>query len=272
MTANHLGFSHPIELVRQAKLACKKSLGQHHLVAPGVISKITELIPTQSSIIEIGPGAGVLSWPLATTAKDFYLIEKDSIAYDFLKNLFKDFPHVKLIHEDFLEFDLSIFPTQAYYIVSNLPYNVGTAILLKLLKQFPHAHLMILMFQKEVADRLLAKPKTKNYGSLSVFVQTLAKVNKISDVEPGAFLPPPDVRSTIVKIEPYPTQKHSPKLITRLENLLKKAFQQRRKMLKGTLKGFFPPNQLDSLLKKFGNPKARPEELTPNQWQELATS
>ena len=211
MTANHSGFSHPIELVRQARLACKKSLGQHHLVAPGVIKKIIELIPPQSSIIEIGPGAGVLSWPLAATAKDLYLIEKDSIAYDFLKNLFKDLTHVKLIHEDFLKLDLSTFPTQGYYIVSNLPYNVGTAILLKLLKQFPHALFMILMFQKEVADRLLAKPKTKNYGSLSVFVQTLAQLSKISDVEPGAFLPPPDVRSTIVKIEPYPTQKYSPK-------------------------------------------------------------
>ena len=113
-------------------------------------------------------------------------------------------------------------------------------------------------------------PRTKNYGSLSVFVQTLARVSKISDVEPGAFLPPPDVRSTIVKIEPYPTQKYSPKLITRLEELLKKAFQQRRKMLKSTLKGFFAPNQLETLLEKFGNLKSRPEELAPNQWQELA--
>jgi 16S rRNA (adenine1518-N6/adenine1519-N6)-dimethyltransferase len=160
-----------------------------------------------------------------------------------------------------------------FKVVSNLPYQVSTAILTRLLREVPPGTFMILMFQKEVGDRIAGGPRGKEYGSLSVFTQMVAKVRRLLEVAPQAFSPPPKVFSSVLKIQVRETPLVPRQAWTDFEALLQSGFRQRRKMLRQNLRPFFGGEEavrIERRLEAIGaSPQARAEELSVEQWVKL---
>jgi 16S rRNA (adenine1518-N6/adenine1519-N6)-dimethyltransferase len=250
--------------------SAKKSLGQNFLIDRNIIQKIVNAanIATEDIIVEIGPGPGALTYPiLKSNPQKLYLVEKDvSIAQhwkDFESNL------ITVVTDDALKIDIdSLTKGKTYKIISNLPYNVGTELLINWLG-CKNIQSMVLMFQKEVVERIVAQPNTKAYGRLSILTQWLCKVEKLFDVSPSAFKPAPKVTSSVVKITPRSkplfdaTQKA-------LEQVTQACFHQRRKMLRKSLKPLFG-DETEAICEQVGiNPSSRPEELSIEQFCGLA--
>ncbi len=259
----------PIQLIRDSQTGPKKSLGQHWLVSPGIIEKICDPVPAQSHIIEVGPGLGVLTEKLQTKAKKLFLIETDARLMQNLKTQFANNKNIELFHQDVLKFDFNILPKANYWIVSNLPYNISVAILNRLLKDFPYPKKMLLMFQKEVAARIISKDSQKSFGSLSIFCQSLCNISKHCEVKPGAFLPPPKVDSTVL----YFADLNPPVLnhfqLESLEKLMGLAFLQRRKILKQSLKKHPHYLSIVTILAEMEFLQKRPEALSVANWHQL---
>jgi 16S rRNA (adenine1518-N6/adenine1519-N6)-dimethyltransferase len=245
----------------------KKTLGQHLLVNKSALEKIVRsLNPSKQDIVmEIGPGTGNLTKILAEHAGTVIAIEKDMEMVERLNILSQDFKNLKIIHADFLKLDLpSLFYDLRFAIYNsrlfcgNLPYNISTPILFKLRDNKEMFSRGVIMVQREVAKRLVAKPGNKDYGVLSIMLQTDAGIKKIFDLSPGSFLPPPKVTSTVLSVEfpsppPYQVKKRD-----QFEQIVKGAFNQRRKMIRNTL-----PPELLSLLKTVNiKPTDRPENLS----------
>lgn len=184
---------------------------------------------------------------------------------------------MKLICADFLQVETeSLYETlgKEFKVVSNLPYEVSVAILQKLLALRPLPRLSVLMFQKEVGERLIARPQSKSYGSLSVYVQSLVQVEKVTEVKPEAFLPPPRVDSLVLSLRPREPALLEESGRPRFEKIVQAGFAHRRKMLRQNLKSFVAGNEAASIearLEKLGAARsARAEELSVEQWVALA--
>ena len=221
-------------------LAAKKSLGQNFLLDLNLTARIARAAGDLAGInvIEIGPGPGGLTRGiLGTKAAGVFAVERDDRCVAALQPLVAAAKgRLTLIAEDALKIDYAALCPAPRAIVANLPYNIATVLLLGWLEQ---AHLFshfTLMFQKEVAERLAAAPRTKDYGRLSVITQWLCKVEKKIELPPTAFTPPPKVTSTVVHLTPHPNRTDSPAFKT-MERLTGAAFGQRRKMLRQSLKG-----------------------------------
>lgn len=216
-----------------------KQFGQHFLIDPTVIDCMIAAarISPNDTILEIGPGLGVLSDQLVDRAARLYLVELDRVLADRLRDRFSRTKRVQVIAADFLGLDLPVtFPEPTIHIVASLPYNVATPILFRLLeyrRQFPEVTVMI---QKEVAERLTAVPGTKAYGVPSVLTQLYATVETICTVGPRSFFPAPKVKSQVIRL----TFQETPRVAIREEKafqrVVKAAFAQRRKTLRNTLK------------------------------------
>jgi 16S rRNA (adenine1518-N6/adenine1519-N6)-dimethyltransferase len=201
-----------------------------------VVAKIlAALAPLRDDrIVEIGPGLGALTGPLLERVDRLYAVEIDR---DLVRRLRETHPAERLVvHEgDALAFDFGALPAPLR-VVGNLPYNISTPLLFHLLDQLACVHGMLFMLQKEVVDRLAAAPDTEDYGRLSVMIQWRVKVEKLFDVHPGAFTPPPRVDSSIVRLTPHatpPIEIHDPE---RFAAVVKAAFAHRRKTLRNNLK------------------------------------
>jgi 16S rRNA (adenine1518-N6/adenine1519-N6)-dimethyltransferase len=269
-------------LLQQARLALReletrphKRFGQNFLVDPAVVSRIVQAadIHPTDTVLEIGPGLGVLSELLAGVAGRLYLVEVDTILADRLRRRFAQRSNVHVIAADFLELDIgSAFSESPIRVVASLPYNVATPILFRLLehrRQFPTATVML---QKEVAERLSAKAGTKEYGALSVVIQLYAVVAKIMTVQSGSFFPAPKVQSQVVKL----TFQEAPRVAIqddrRFRQVVKAAFAQRRKTLRNTLKaaGY---HDLEALSVRTGiDFQRRGETLSVEEFAELANA
>jgi 16S rRNA (adenine1518-N6/adenine1519-N6)-dimethyltransferase len=167
---------------------------------------------------------------------------------------------LQVVQADALQASLADLGPSPRRIVANLPYNVSTALLVRWLHQADDVADMVLMFQKEVADRLVALPRSKDYGRLSVLAQHVCAVQRLFDVAPSAFVPPPKVTSSIVRLRPRPADRRLADLAS-LERVTAAAFGQRRKMLRGSLGGVF--DDPTAVLTRLGlSPTARAEELT----------
>jgi len=238
-------------------LLARKSLGQHFLLDSSITDKIALYAGdlTQCNVIEIGPGPGGLTRSLLKAgAKTLYVIEKDDRCIAIMEQLKSIAPdRLEILHGDAMEVDLMAIPAPRK-IVANLPYNVGTALLIEWLGAV-YAHgagafeSLTLMFQKEVAERITAEPGTKDFGRLSVLSQWLCECRYDFELPPEAFSPPPKVTSAVVTLIPrakplVDVDKKS------LELVVAKAFGQRRKMLRSALKGLAVP--VDVLLEKAG--------------------
>lgn len=230
-------------------LLARKSLGQHFLLDSGITDKIARYAGnlTNMHVIEIGPGPGGLTRSLlAAGAKHVYVVEKDDRCIAIMEQL-KTFAGDKLsiIHGDALEVDLIKDVPAPRKIVANLPYNAGTMMLINWLdavyKEGQGAFASLtLMFQKEVAERIIAEPGSKDFGRLSVLCQWLCDCRWDFELPPGAFSPPPKVSSAVITLTPRPKPLVDVEKDV-LETIVAKAFGQRRKMLRVALKGLAVP-------------------------------
>lgn len=260
------------DLVTKYELSARKSLGQHFLFDGNITAKIAASARPldQGSIIEVGPGPGGLTRALlADNAQELIVVERDHRCLGILEELSAAYPgRLTVIEGDALQTNLATLGTAPRQIVANLPYNIGTALLLQWLETPQAFQAMTLMFQKEVADRLVAAPGTSAYGRLSVLTQWLCNVDRLFDLSPKAFVPPPKVASTVVRITPY-QQPLFPASRPLLERITAAAFGQRRKMLRSSLRSL----NVDSLaLLSTANidPTERAEQLSIQDFCRLA--
>lgn len=283
MTCPHPNIlSSPLPSLRQTikthNLDAQKSLGQHFLLDMNITRKIARLatIKAEDKVLEIGPGPGGLTRALLEMGADLTIIERDDRCMAILEELQHAWPkklHIR--NGDALRFDYqNYFPKETgYKIVSNLPYNISTELLVQWLLLPPenaknsYWQQMTLMFQKEVADRILAKPGSKAYGRLSILSQIASSPSRAYDLSPQAFTPPPKVDSTVVTFMP----KQSPfPHINVLEHITRNAFSQRRKMIRTTLQPVFGEDLQDTLSQADLKPTMRAEELTIENYMALA--
>jgi 16S rRNA (adenine1518-N6/adenine1519-N6)-dimethyltransferase len=253
-------------------LSARKSLGQNFLLDLNLIGRIARAAAPLDSInvVEIGPGPGGLTRALlAAGAASVTAIERDPRCVEALDELVAAYPdRLRVIAGDALTVDPKGLVPAPRKIVANLPYNIATALLLQWLPDLASYQSLTLMFQKEVAARLRAEPRSHAYGRLSVLVQWTARVEALFDVAPRAFVPAPKVTSTLVRIEPRPAPL-APCRREDLERVTAAAFGQRRKMLRQSLKrlGMAP----EPLLAAAGIvPSRRAEELSVEEFCTLA--
>ena len=258
-------------------LKAKKSLSQNFLIDLNITKSIADSLSDISShdILEIGPGPGGLTRSLLSLgARHVVVIEKDAQFLAPLKEISKYFPgRLTIIHGDALSIDAKVLLKQPTKIVSNLPYNVGTKILLNLItdeKWPPFWDSLTFMFQNEVANRLVAIPRTKAYGRLSIITQWRSEAKILFKVPASAFMPTPKIESAVVQITPK-NQTFSITTQKNLQKVVQLAFNQRRKMLRQSLKNVHP--KIQTILNDVGiRPEARPEELTIKQFCDLANT
>ncbi|NKB33505.1 MAG: 16S rRNA (adenine(1518)-N(6)/adenine(1519)-N(6))-dimethyltransferase RsmA [Pseudomonadales bacterium] len=229
----------------------RKRFGQNFLHDQNVIAKIIESIaPTQEDhLVEIGPGQGALTTPLAQSGARLDCIELDRDLADFLQKEFADQNSVSVIQQDVLKFDLSELTSKkkSLRVVGNLPYNISTPVIFHLLKSHPLILDMVFMLQLEVVQRLNATVGDKNYGRLGLMVQYFCEVEHLFNVPSSAFTPKPKVESAIVRLKPhaqFPAEAKDPEC---LQNVIRTAFNQRRKTLKNSLRGIISERILNEL-------------------------
>jgi 16S rRNA (adenine1518-N6/adenine1519-N6)-dimethyltransferase len=219
-------------------LLAKKSFGQHFLLDLNITRKIARLaaVGADDHVIEVGPGPGGLTRALLETGAGVTAVEKDERFRPLLEELSGVCPALALVFGDALQIDEAQLAQGApAHLVSNLPYNVGTALLIKWLTGPWTPASLTLMFQREVADRIVAGPGDDAYGRLAVIVQATCHAQRVMDVPARAFTPPPKVDSAVVRLVPR-TDRPSPETLKSLERVTAAAFGQRRKMLRSSLK------------------------------------
>lgn len=226
-------------MIRDAGLQATKALGQNFLLDLNLTSSIARLNGPLDGIdvVEIGPGPGGLTRALLLEgARSVHAIEFDKRAIEALQPLVEASEgRLRLHHADALETDVTKLADRPA-IIANLPYNVATPILINLLRDISKINFMLLMFQKEVADRIVAQPGSKVYGRLSVMSQYLCKTKSVKTLPPSAFTPPPKIKSSVVLFEPKILE-DAPRFET-MEKILATAFNQRRKMLRSSLQDY----------------------------------
>ena len=259
------------DVISRHQLRAKKSLGQNFLLDLNLTSKIARYAGNldQFDILEIGPGPGGLTRSLLNEgARKVVAIEKDSRCIEALEEIQATFPgRLKLLQGDALSTNANEHLTDPVRIIANLPYNIGTELLVRWLtsKTWPSFwQSMTLMFQKEVANRIVASPGSKAYGRLSVMSQWRCDTKIAFNVPASAFTPPPKVESTLVHFESLKEPKF-PAEVEVLEFVVSKAFNQRRKMLRGALKGYFQ-NVEEGLLSIGVLPTKRAEDITVQEY------
>ena len=245
----------------------KKSLGQNFLISDFVIDKIVKAADdfTYEQLLEIGPGAGALTNGLRAKGKPMRAIELDRKFAEHWRNQGLEIIEADALRVPWHEWDLS-----KTLLVSNLPYQISSSLVIDRSLDEKSLVGMVLMFQKEVAQRIRANFSTEHYGLLSVIAQNFWEVSLVSDVGPGDFWPPPKIASRVLKFIPkIETQLNRKKFLS----FVKQGFSQRRKVLRKNLSSILNEEQLTKLqtwIEAQGlNPQARAEELTPAQWREL---
>jgi len=258
------------DVIARHKLAAHKKLGQHFLFDLNLTRKIAAAAGDLEgcTVYEIGPGPGGLTRALVeTNAKKIIAIEKDRRCIEALKDLVDVAKgRLEVIEGDALRTDLLKLSRHPRAIVANLPYNIGTELLIKWLRQIDGYRSLTLMFQAEVADRIAAQPGNKTYGRLSVIAQFCCTVKRAMNIPARAFTPPPKVDSAVVHLT---ARNDRPEDVSfeEMEKITAAAFGQRRKMLRASLR----PLGGEELLRRAGiNPELRAETLSVQQFEELA--
>jgi 16S rRNA (adenine1518-N6/adenine1519-N6)-dimethyltransferase len=262
----------------------KKSLGQHFLSDVFTAQKIVSFanIKSDSVVLEIGPGDGSLTkWIYSIRPKKLILLELDKRFIDPLK---ANFLEAEIINKDACSFDISSFInsnkiSDNLIVIGNLPYNVSTKIVENLISSKTIIKNMVLMFQKEVGDRICAASGNKDYGRLSLLVQEFFKIEKLLDLKPGVFTPPPKVDSVVLYFLPRTEALIELKDRKGYTKLIDYCFSNRRKMLRRILKGLYPENLVahDDIFSYIENStgldlKKRPEALDIKDFEKLSNS
>ncbi|MFO1061313.1 MAG: 16S rRNA (adenine(1518)-N(6)/adenine(1519)-N(6))-dimethyltransferase RsmA [Dongiaceae bacterium] len=260
------------QVIARHGLGARRALGQHVLLDLNLTGRIARAAGdlSQGTVIEIGPGPGGLTRALlAAGARRVIAIERDPRCAAALAEIAAAWPgRLEVVMGDALEIDAATLGEAPRRIVANLPYNVATPLLIGWLGRIDAFERLVLMFQKEVALRLAAAPRSADYGRLSVLTQWLAQPRRLFDIPASAFTPPPKVTSSVVELKPRPAPLH-PADRALLERVTAAAFGQRRKMLRQSLRAATPNPA--ALLAAAGLPEtARAEELTVEQFCRLA--
>lgn len=252
----------------------RKRFGQNFLHDPIVIDRIVRSINPKADdkVVEIGPGLGAITMPVLERVNQLHVVEIDRDVRAILEQKFvveRSKDELVIHGADALKFQMSDITTEArsLRIIGNLPYNISTPLIFKLMEQLHLIKDMHFMLQREVVDRMAAEPGNKQYGRLGVMLAPYCNVSGLFDVGPGAFNPPPKVWSSIVRLEPWETP---PFEITNHElyaDVVKAAFGQRRKTLRNSLKPLIDAEQLTAI---GINPTSRPEILSPEDFAAIA--
>ena len=249
----------------------RKRFGQHFLHESFVIDKIVSAICPRKTdhMVEIGPGLGALTERLLPHLENLTVIELDKDLIPLLEEKCAELGKLTICQGDVLKIDLHTLSEskQIWRLVGNLPYNISTPLLFHCLRQ---AHLikdMHFMLQKEVVDRITSQPGQASYGRLSVMVQYYCQVEKLFNVKPGAFYPPPKVDSAIIRLIPYRILPNKANDSLLFAEIVKKAFSHRRKMLHNNLSEWLDEQEFEQL--KI-NSSLRPEQLTISDYVNLA--
>ncbi|WP_314186186.1 16S rRNA (adenine(1518)-N(6)/adenine(1519)-N(6))-dimethyltransferase RsmA [Paracoccus yeei] len=263
------------EVIARHDLRAKKQLGQNFLLDLNLTAKIARAAGdlTGCDVIEVGPGPGGLTRGLlAEGARRVLAIEKDERALPALAEIAEAYPgRLEVIHGDALEIDPLAHLTPPIRICANLPYNVGTELLIRWLtppQWPPFWESLTLMFQKEVAERIVARPGGKAYGRLAVLAQWRSDAKIVMTLPPEAFVPAPKVHSSVVHLTALPEPRY-PANAAVLNRVVAAGFNQRRKMLRASLKGLHPAIE-DLLIEAGIAPTARAEEIGLEQFCALA--
>lgn len=255
----------------------RKSLGQNFLVDPNLQRKIVAAIDPNpdDEVLEIGPGRGALTRHLAGSVRRLVLCELDDGLVARLRREYADVPSVEIVHGDILELEIERITAdpRRLKVIGNIPYNITTPIIFHLLERHDRPLLIVLMIQREVADRILAEPGNRTYGALAVGVRSVARVERVMNVGRAAFRPAPEVESTVIRISPIHPPPLEPGAETALRRLTRRTFGQRRKQLQRTLRDAYTltPEALAAVEAATGlDLRARPETLSPEQFIRLA--
>lgn len=259
------------ELLESASLAPRRDLGQNFVADPNTVRRIAALarVGAGDRVVEIGAGLGSLTLALADTGAHVTAIEIDRGVVPILRDVVASRENVRVIEGDAMQFDWSIVLTDdspnehGWVLVANLPYNVATPLICDLLDGVPAIERMIVMVQREAAERFAAVPRTSAYGAVSVKTAYWGTAKIVGHVPASVFVPRPNVESSLVEIirhEPPTTDPDA------LFALVRTGFGQRRKMLRRSLAGIVAPNTFDAAAI---SPTARPEELDVDDWCRL---
>lgn len=257
----------------------KRSLGQNFLIDPNQQRRIVAALEPVAgdTILEIGPGQGALSQHLAGSVRRLILVELDDDLAAALARTYHDRADVSVVHTDFLELDLDsvVDDVRSLKVVGNIPYNITSPIIFRLLERAERPRRIVLMIQKEVVDRIVAPPGDREYGALSVGVRSVARVQRLFNVGRGSFRPVPGVDSAVICIEPFQPPPLSAAEETDLRSLTRTAFSMRRKQLQKTLRSApdyaLHPRDVAAVEQETGIDLAsRPEQLSPERLIDLS--
>ena len=251
-------------------IRAKKSLGQNFLIDKNIIDKITSTVSIEGNeVLEVGPGTGNLTKEiLKKNPSKMYLVEKDTFLAENLKEIIDG--RVKIFNEDVLKFDESLLSKNKIIVFGNLPYNISTEILSTWITKLKNDYWfsdLILMFQKEVADRIIAKFNTSAYGRLSILANWRLNINKICDISPESFSPRPKIQSSLIHFTPKKNFAEIEDPLN-LEKITRIFFSHRRKMLKKPFNQIFNGNNV--LLEKLNiDLNLRPQNLDFDTYYKL---
>ncbi len=261
------------ELLRQFGVRPRKSLGQNFLVDEQVLARIADAaeLGPEDEVLEIGPGPGTLTRHLAERARRVVAVELDASLIPILRQVTAPYANVEIVHGDILQVSLAGFPFSTYKVVGNIPYNITSQILRRLLEAKVRPALIVLTVQLEVARRITAAPGQMSL--LAVSVQLYGRPAMVGRIGAGAFYPAPQVDSAIVRIEPYVTRPVEVSDPDGFFALVRAGFAQRRKQLHNALASGLarPPAEIAAVLERAGvDGRRRAETLTLEEWARLA--
>ena len=250
----------------------KKSLGQNFLIDKNIINKIIDTVKiTGKNIIEIGPGDGALTEKiLKKKPKNLFLIEKDVNLFKNLETKFKDINNIKIYNQDILKFNFKIIKKRNLVIFGNLPYNISSQILVKLLKinYWPPQHEnLILMFQKELGEKIIAKHPSKNYSRISILTNLILDVQTKFLVSPNCFKPKPKVKSIVIHFKPKTKKVGNIKNLENLEKVTNFFFNNKRKMINKNIKKILNEDEIIRI--KNIKLNMRPSDIAPNMYYKI---
>lgn len=266
------------DIVRKYGFRFSKSLGQNFLIDDTVLNDIVEgsEVNKEDFIIEIGPGVGTLTKELLERAKKVCAVELDEDLIPILKEELKDFHNFELIHKDALKVDFSeiIGGEESVKVVANLPYYVTTPIIAKLLNENYNFKSLTIMIQKEVGERIAAKPSTKDYGALSILVQYYCDITIIRKVSPSSFIPQPKVESIVIKLNKLPKPRVEVKDEKLFFKVVREAFNMRRKTLWNAAKNLKLDSKVleEAFINSGIDSKRRGETLNLQEFADLSNS
>jgi 16S rRNA (adenine1518-N6/adenine1519-N6)-dimethyltransferase len=263
MKARNIGYACP--MTESSSQHAKKSLGQHFLRDHNAIRRITDAIPEGANAIEIGPGPGAITESLLARVGKLTVIEMDNRFAAHWQDVAESNPALSVIHGDVMkELEGVVAAVQPEWIAGNLPYNLSGPLTAKL-AGFNLSGGMVLMYQREVAERIASGPGSKVYGGLSVLVRHFYDVKRLLTLPPGAFVPPPKVHSAVILMTPHgKTPACSYEL---LQKTVRQGFAHRRKTINNNFRGELSAEEFEAIAI---DPRKRPEQLDYDAWVSIA--